>query len=558
VAALDAARAVFRRNIETSQGRVVDMAGDSVLAVFETASGAIDAALAIQEALSAATAAVPEDRRMRFRIGVHVGDVIEKSDGTVYGDGVNIAARLQALAEPGGVSVSDAVKASLRGKTKAQFEDQGEQRVKNIRDPVRAYRVRVEAERTRITVYAGDDIDLALPDKPSIAVLPFVNMSADPEQDFFSDGMTEDIITGLSRSPWLFVIARSSSFTYRGSAVDIKKVCRELGVRYVLEGSVRRVGSRVRVTAQLIDGLGGAHAFAESYDGDLDEIFRLQDEITQKVVAAISTQILATMDSSPHRLERSDVGTWELVMHGQKLLYELTGESISAAIEVFRRAVASGPKSCEAHYGLAAVLFHSAWMGFAKRDDATIAEAYDLVRRALVLDDRNEYAHWTAGLIELWRRNHDVAVAQLERAIELNPNCSLAYGSLGTVLSFCRKCDDSIKSHELAIRMNPKDPSIFFRFTGIALAHYVAGRYEDAMSWAQKTVHRKPDWHLGHFLLCASLGQLDRLKEARDAIDDLLQVIPGATSSVIGKLPFRFPEDAEHLRKGLRKAGYGE
>jgi len=558
VAALDAARAVFRGQIEANQGRVIDMAGDSVLAVFETVTGAVNAALAIQETLSAAASTVPEDRRMRFRIGVHLGDVIEKADGTVYGDGVNIAARLEEMAQPGGITVSAGVRGSLRGKVSATFEDQGEQRVKNIPEPVLAYRVKPAGRGTPTPIFAAAGIDLSLPDKPSIAVLPFANMSADPEQDFFSDGMTEDIITGLSRSPWLFVISRSSSFTYRGSAVDIKKVCRELGVRYVLEGSVRKVGDRVRVTAQLIDGITGTHVFAERYDGHLGDVFKLQDDITQKVVAAITTQILATMGSSSQRLERPDVRTWELVMHGQRLLYELTKESIASAVGVFRQALASGPNSCEAHYGLAAVLFHSAWMGFSDREDATISEAHDLIRRALILDDRNEYAHWAAGLIELWQRHHDVAVAQLERAIELNPNCSLAYGSLGTVLSFCRKSDDAIKNSEFAIRTNPKDPSIFFRFSGIALAHYVAGRYEDAVSWAHRAIHRKSDWYLAHFLLAASLGQLGRSKEARDAIDGLVQVTPGATISTIGKLPFKFPEDAEHLSEGLRKAGLAE
>jgi adenylate cyclase len=269
VAALDAARAVFREQVEAQQGRVIDMAGDSVLAVFGTVAGAVAAALAIQAQVNAVADAEAIDRRMRFRIGVHLGDVIEKADGTVYGDGVNIAARLQGLAEPGGITVSESIRSAVKGKVGASFEDHGEQAVKNIADPVRAWRLRTGAVEPVATVPAAPSItaiDLSLPDKPSIAVLPFVNMSGDPEQEYFTDGITEDIITELSRFHSLFVIARNSSFSYKGQSPDIRRVGKELGVRYVLEGSIRKSAQRIRVTGQLIDALTGNHLWAEKYD----------------------------------------------------------------------------------------------------------------------------------------------------------------------------------------------------------------------------------------------------------------------------------------------------
>ena len=287
VAALDAARAVFRRQIEANHGRVIDMAGDSVLAVFETATGAVTAALGVQQEIDASSSDVPDDRRMRFRIGVHLGDVIEKLDGSIYGDGVNIAARLEGLASPGGVMVSDAVQGAVRSKVSASFSDQGEQTVKNIAHPVRAFSVQAGG-----TAPSPAASSAGLPrerpsEKPSIIVLPFTNMSGAPEQEFFADGLTEDILTDLSRFRELFVISRNTSFKYKGQAVDVKKVARELGVRYVVEGSVRKSGNRVRITVQLIEAESDHHIWAERYDRDLEDIFAIQDEVTSSIVATL-------------------------------------------------------------------------------------------------------------------------------------------------------------------------------------------------------------------------------------------------------------------------------
>lgn len=287
VAALDSARAIYKTCIENNQGRVVDMAGDSVLAVFSTAMGAVKAALAVQGALAEHAESASRDRRLHFRIGVHLGDLFEKSDGTVYGDGVNIAARLQGLAEPGGVAVSESVRSAVKGKIAANFEDGGEQAVKNIADPVRVWRLKV-ATRTQDrgqgevhTELSSSAIDLSLPDRPSIAALPFANLSDDAEQDYFCDGVTENIITELSRFQTLFVIARASSFSYKGNSTDVRKVGPELGVRYVLDGSIRRTANRIRVSARLVDTVTGNHIWAERYDRVLEDIFSVQEELTE-------------------------------------------------------------------------------------------------------------------------------------------------------------------------------------------------------------------------------------------------------------------------------------
>lgn len=354
------------------------------------------------------------------------------------------------------------------------------------------------------------------------------------------------------------MISRNSSFAYRGKIADIKQVSRELGVRYILEGSVRKAGNRVRVTAQLIDGLVGNHVWAEKYDSELQDVFDLQDQLTQQVVASIYTQIQLNIGEKVNRLDRPDIRTWDLLARGWKLFYELTKESLAAAETLFRRAVTSAPMSCDAHHLLAGVLSHQVQMGYVFDNEARISEAYRLAKRAVDLDEHNEYAHWILGFIQLWRRKHDMAIAELQRAVELNPNCSLAYGTLGTVLSYSGKPDESIKNNEIAIRSNPKDISIFFRFSGIATAHFVAGRYLEAVQWALKSINRKPNWRLGHAILVSSLAQLNRLEEAKEAVDNYLEIVPDANLSEIRKLPFKNQDDAHRFEEGLSKAGLPE
>lgn len=393
------------------------------------------------------------------------------------------------------------------------------------------------------------------PDKPSIAVLAFENMSGDPEQEFFSDGITEDIITALSRSPWLFIIARNTTFTYKGQNVDVKRVSEELGVRYVLEGSVRRSGDRIRVTAQLIDGTTGGHVWSERYDGQLEDVFDLQDEITRNVVASIQTRVHLTASGPVERSNRPDLTVWEMTMRAWHLLYKFTPESFNTARALLERALEHDPESAEATLVLSLIYHHSALLGFAGDYSAAQARARDLGLRATRLDERNEYAHWAHGISCWGLMKHDESIVALERAVELNPNCSLAYGSLGTVLGLVGRTDEAIRNQQIAIRSNPRDPSIFFRFSGMAMAHYQAGRYDEAQDWAARAVHRMPQWFVGHFLLVAAHVRAGRLPEAQAAARACLEALPDTVVSDIDRIPLKDPDEMERLRTCLRNAG---
>lgn len=397
-----------------------------------------------------------------------------------------------------------------------------------------------------------------LPDKPSIAVLAFENMSGDPEQEYFSDGITEDIITALSRSPWLFIIARNTTFTYKGESVDVKRVADELGVRYVLEGSVRKSGDRIRVTAQLIDGISGGHVWSERYDGQLKDVFDLQDEITRNVVASVLTRVHLTASEPVEKRPRPNLTVWELTMRGWHLLYDFTPESFASAEVLLQQALNHDPDSSEANLVLSVIHYHSVILGFATDTVKTATLAYELGRRATRLDDRNEYAQWALGLSCFALHRHEEAITALEQAVELNPNCSLAYGSLGTALGLVGRIDESITCQEIAIRSNPRDPSIFFRFSGMALAHYLAGRYDTATEWASKAVHLMPQWYFGHFILAASHMQAGSVGKAKAAIKKCYNALPDASISHLDRMPLKGAAEMEQLRSNLCKAGLQE
>ncbi len=394
------------------------------------------------------------------------------------------------------------------------------------------------------------------PDKPSIAVLAFENMSGDPGQEYFSDGITEDIITALSRSPWLFVIARNTTFTYKGESIDVRQVADELGVRYVLEGSVRRSADRIRVTAQLIDGATGGHVWSERYDGQLADVFDLQDEITRNVVATILTKLHLTAGAvAIERGTRPDLTVWELTMRAWHLVYDFAPESYDSAKSLLERALARDPESAEATLVLSLIHHHISLMGFASDYVPVMTTARDLARRATRLDSHNEYAYWALG-ISLWGlHRHDEAIAALERAVEINPNCSVAYDSLGTALALVGRIDEAIANQEIAIRSNPRDPSIFFRFTGIALAHYLAGRHDQAIEWAERAIHLMPQWFYGHFLLAASHLEAGREAKAIAAMARCREVLPGAAIPLLERFPLKDPHRMERLRNSLRQAG---
>ena len=547
--------------IVAHRGRIVKTTGDGMLAEFASAVDAARCAVEVQRRIAEQNSAVPQDQRIEFRIGIHVGDIIF-DDNDIFGDGVNIAARLEGIAEPGGVCLSDDAYRQVRGKVEIACDDLGPQTLKNIAEPMRAWRVQLggkSAVKGPSGSPAGQAPPLAPPDKPSIAVLPFQNMSGDPEQEYFADGLTEDIITELAHISSMSVIARNSTFVYKGKAVDVKKVGCDLGARYVLEGSVRRMNQRVRVTAQLIETLTGLHLWAEKYDRDLADIFEIQDEITRSVVGSTQTQVVLSEGALAERSERPDFRTWDLAQRGWKKIYELTPESIAGARGIADELTRIDPSFAKGYQLLAAATYHLALMGISSNPREVLEAALQAVQKAIRLDDTDEYSHWMLGsILGQGLGYHDKSIAAYRRVFELNPNFSVAFGSLGTVLALAGRADESIRNSETCIRLNPRDPSIFFRFSGLALAYFVAQDYAKAREWSEKAVQRKRDWWQGHALLSVSCALLNEQDEARAAVDDWLLAIPSATMSNLPPLPFRNATHTERFRDGLRKAGLPE
>jgi adenylate cyclase len=563
VEALDAARAVFRRQVEALQGRVIDMAGDSVLAIFDLASGATAAARAIQEELDAAPREGPEERRMRFRIGIHLGEIIEKPDGTVYGDGVNVAARIQALAEPGGMALSDEAHRLVRDRLPLDWRDGGEHTVKNIVRPVRIWcwspGLAPAAAPTAMPVPGAGPQPLPLPDKPSIAVLAFQNMSGDPEQEYFSDGITEDIITNLSKYRGFFVIARNSSFTYKGQAVDVTRVGRELGVRYILEGSVRKAGSRVRITAQLVEAIGGSHLWAEKYDRDLTDLFTVQDEITRDIVASLAPQMLDTEMQRARRKDPGALDAWELAIRAQWHLARLTREDNAEAL---RLATESTGRNPDATAGLNIAAFahiYQAVYGWSASAGESFVAAHEAARRAVAIDAHDEVAQTALGSTEIFLGQHDSAVARLRDAVEMNPNFTWAHGDLGLALTFAGKAEEAMGPFKEAVRLSPRDPFCFLWFYLLALALFLVGRYEEALAHLDRSVRLNPNIPGPYRIRASCLSELGRLDEARAALSEFLRLVPGATiGSMRAQLPMKNPEDFEHYARALRRIGLPE
>ena len=529
VASLDAARAVFRQHIEANRGRVIDMAGDSVLAVFETATGAVSAAMAVQAEVNRLAVGETDDRRMCFRIGVHLGDVIEKPDGTVYGDGVNIAARLEGLAEPGGITISDSVRIAVKGKVNADFEDQGEQAVKNISDPVRAYRVKVENTANSQSaasvkpILSAPAIDLSLPSKPSIAVLPFNNMSGDPEQEYFTDGVTEDIITELSRFHSLFVIARNSSFTYKGKAVDVRTVSRELGVRYVLEGSIRRSGNRIRVTAQLIDALSGNHIWAEKYDRVLEDIFAVQEEVTECIVAAIAPQIDSSERAGATRRRPANLSAYELALRATSLCIEGSDRSdpsmLEEALRQARCALAIDPESLHALHAVARVQVMNLIFSFAPDRAGAWNDGMAAAARAIALAN-SSIVRSTKAVLLLYApggARGDEARIEAEMAYRTNPQDVFALSTFGHITAVCGDAPAAIRLLERWLRIDPRDPLAHRGYQMLAFAYWLAKDYPRALQWAMRAAADAPGYALAHgctVLAHVGLGALDQAKSA--------------------------------------------
>jgi TolB-like protein/class 3 adenylate cyclase/Tfp pilus assembly protein PilF len=564
VEALDAARAVFRGRIEALQGRIIDMAGDSVLAVFDLASGATTAARAIQEELEAASRGRPADRRMRFRIGVHLGEIIEKADGTVYGDGVNVAARIQGLAEPGGVALSDEVHRLVRDRLPLDWRDAGEHTVKNIARPVRIWcwspgsAPAAAPAATPVPPAAGSRA-LPLPEKPSIAVLAFQNMSGDPEQEYFSDGITEDIITNLSKYRGFFVIARNSSFTYKGQAVDVTRVGRELGVRYVLEGSVRKAGRRVRITAQLIDATSGRHLWAEKYDRDLTDLFAMQDEITREIVGSLAPEMLETEMQRARRKDPQALDAWELAIRAQWHLARLTREDNVEALRLATESTRLNPGTTAGLNIAAFAHIYQAVYSWSASPGQSFISAHEAARRAVAIDARDEVAQTALGSTEIFMGQHDSAVARLRDAVELNPNFTWAHGDLGLALTFAGKAEEAMGPFNEAVRLSPRDPFCFLWFYLLGFATFLAGRYGEALEHLDRSVRLNPNIPGPYRLQAACLSELGRTEEARAALAQFLRFVPDATiASMRAQLPLKNPDDFERYTRALRRIGLPE
>ncbi len=544
---LDESRAVFREHASHHGGRVVDTAGDSVLAVFSSASGAMRAAVAVQERLDALNRSRPEDRRMRFRIGVHLGDVMEKADGSVYGDGVNIAARIEGLAAPGGISVSSNVHDSVQGKVDLAFESTGEHEVKNIARPVLVYRVALQAE-------APNGGAAPAPDKPSIAVLPFDNMSRDPEQEYFADGMSEDIITDLSKVSGLFVIARNSSFAYKGKSPKIDQVSRELSARYVLEGSVRKAGNRVRINAQLIDGRTGGHVWAERYDRDLTDIFAVQDEVTERIVHVLKVTLTETEHRSITHRGTEDLEAYDLYLRGRERTVKLTREDNLEGRRLLEQAIARDPSFSAPRSMLGISRLGDFLNRWGEGWEDGLREGRELASRAVAVDDMDPVAHLAMALAHLWSREHEPAVAEAQRVITLDPNSAMGHGALGMILHYGGDSARALQHLEVSQRLDPHQLDL--RLHNQALCHFMLGDLEAAAGLLRERIERAPQTDISRALLASTYGHLGRAEEARAVWADLRRVNPDYSLEQRGAiLPYRRAADFARIAEGVRKAG---
>jgi len=533
------------------RGRIVKTTGDGALAEFGSAVDAVRCAVEIQRSMAERNAVISEDRRVEFRIGINVGDIIF-DEGDIYGDGVNVAARLEALASPGAICLSENTYAQVKGKLPINVSDMGVQQLKNIAHPVRVYSVQFEDAPTRQT--------LSLPDRPSIAVLPFQNMSGDPEQEYFADGMVEDIITNLSRIKWLFVIARNSSFTYKGRATDVKQVGRELGVRYVLEGSVRKAGNRVRITGQLVEASTGAHLWADRFDGAMEDVFELQDQVTSSVVAAIAPKLERAEIERSKRKPTNNLDAYDYYLRGIDNLYSQTQESTGEALRLFHKAIALDPEFASA-YAMAAFCYSQrkafGWVANRSQD---IAEAAPLARRAVELTRDDALAIARAGMVLAYVvEDFDSGALLLERARTLNPNLSAVWHASGWLKVWMGEPETAIEYLERFVRISPLDPLLHSVRSAIAFAHVFAGRFTEAVSYAEKALADNPNTHQALRATALSCAWAGRTEQAQKAISRLLEIDPTLrVSKLVNITPLQRVQDIARYQEGMRKAGLPE
>jgi len=593
---LTAYRTAMTHLIEQYRGRVVDSPGDNILAEFISVVDAVNCGVEIQRELAERNAELPENRRMQFRIGINLGDVLQEGE-RIYGDGVNIAARMESLAEAGGISISGTVYDAIENKIGLEYEYLGEQEVKNIDKPVRAYRVLsfpgaaahrvIKAKKAVGRTWRNVVVAIAavlvvgaalaiwnfyfrpppiepasvekmafpLPDKPSIAVLAFDNMSGDPKQEYFSDGITEGIITALSTVPELFVIARNSAFTYKGKPVIVKQVAEELGVNYVLEGSVRKAGDRVRITAQLIDALTGRHLWAESYDRKLEDIFALQDEITMKIITELRVKLTEGESARLHAKGTDNLQAYLKYLQGHEHFHGMNKEDNALARRMVEEAIALDPEYPEAYSMLGWTHLMDVIYGSSRSPRESIRQAFELAQKSIALDDSCQTAHRLLSTLYLMKRQHEKAIEEGEKAIALDPNSADDYASFGgNVLVFSGKPEEGVLSLEKAIRLNPIAPSYYFHMLG--MAYREMGRYEESITACKKAIKRQPSNLFAHLILAATYIMIGREDEARAEATEVLRINPKFSVERFAKVrPHIDPTNTERFVEALRKAG---
>jgi adenylate cyclase len=594
---LNAHKELMAGLIQHHHGRVVDAPGDNLLAEFASVVDAVQCAVEIQKELKTRNADLPENRRMEFRIGVNLGDVVEEKD-KIFGDGVNIAARMESLSEAGGISISGTAFDQIKNKLNLGYKYLGEQTVKNILEPVRVYQVLMEPEAAgkvigekrieprrmqkpvlalmaililiaaavaawqfglRSSLQALDKADpkkmaLPLPDKPSIAVLPFVNMTGDQSQDFFCDGLSESLITALSKVPQLFVISRDSTFSYKGKAVKTKQVSEDLGVQYVLEGSVQKAGDRVRVTAQLIDALKGHHLWADRYDREFKDLFVILDDISKQIVTALNVKLTHGESARVYSRGTENLDAYLKAQEAVWYAVHSTHTGLERARQLAEEAVALDPKFPYAYQALGTVHMHDALAGFSKNPRESLEVSNKMLQKAIELDGSSDTA--TARAILAWNLamlgQHDEAVAAAERAYELAPNSVLYL--YGTILAFSGRAEESLPLLKEALRLNPRPPNSYLR--SLVVAHRLSGRFEEAIAYAKMAVQREPNDIISQASLTCLYSLAGREEEARAAAKEVMRINPRfSVERFTRTMPYRDPAERERLAQALNKAG---
>jgi adenylate cyclase len=524
VKTLTAYRKIMEELVQQHHGRVVDSPGDNLLAEFASVVDAVESAIEIQRQLKAKNAEIPEKRRMEFRIGINLGDVIEEGE-RIYGDGVNVAARIEGLALPGGVCVSGTAYDHVENKVVADFEYMGEQAVKNIRKPVRVYRVRTERGVPDVAMKQ----EVTLPDEPSIAVLPFVNMSGDPKQEFFSDGITEEIITALSKVPHLFVISRESTFFYKGKPLKVKQVADDLGVRYVLEGSVQRSADRIRINAQLIDALTGRHMWAERYEREVRDIFALQDEIAMEILTALQVELTDGEQVLLGRGSTSNLEAWGYAVKASAFAEEVTKEGNIRARRLLERAVALDPEYVKAWVWLAFMHWFDARFGWSDSPQESIRQTSIIAQKVLALDDTSPEAHALTGCIHLYLREYEQAIKEVERSVAFGPSHAFVHAVAAHIFRFSGKFEEAIAMIKKAMRLQPYVPGWYLMELG--MNDYCLGRYQEASESAEQFLRlaqsrgKEMLW-VAYLMLAMNYSRLGRNHEARLAAEELIRLNP--------------------------------